>query len=621
VSWALAQCGIYTSPPPRSGCRAWLPMHGSCFPFLPAAGIPLGGTPLTCATDQTGGVDNATYPRPVFVTGPYVSGVFAAVNAQQTLGITFNAIPLASGDDLISRRASAGRIEFWVRADSADVNATPGGSGFLGSPLATVTVLGASSVGFVVGGIGPSRVPYVRVNDGAGHDTTLSAASPVPSDGQWRFVGFAWDVAGKRAWVNNNGTVTTTTLTSHVTSTLNPTDDFDLFKMSVSAPRAQARLSAYLPISDMQITAGAEANPDNYPWLNDAGYSWTQGADIRPSTTQLVGLSELKSREAWEYISSFAQAELAMIRTTEDDSFAYYPMSWFAESAQQTTVDALSTSTNVRGDLKITSDPSTIRNQVTVNYLASVVSGTSYPARATIHDDFVVRAIAPGLTTITMQTDISTIYVDIHGDPFHVLTSGEVAAGGYAYGSYISANTLSDGTGTYATSSNLSVRVTAFTTNTVTLEINNTSGGTLYTVNNSVVPYIHIAGAALVTGDASVVVENDASVARRGVRGMTIDLPAIQDADTATALADELLARLARPRVSIVGTLRGDPRRQPGDLVTIADPTGTRATGLWRLATVDHDIDGADYTQDITAIQGLPVGVWDSSTWDNAIWG
>jgi hypothetical protein len=619
VSWSLAQCGVYTSPPPRPGCRAWLPMHGSCFPFLPATGYPLAGTGLTCTFDETTG----TRLRPTFVAGPYVSGVFAAVNSSQVIHSQVKAIPLAAGSDLISQRASAGRVEFWVRADAADVNAAPGGSGSLGSPLSTVTVLGSSgaSAGFVVGGIGPSRVPYVRVNDNAGHDTTFSAASAIPSDGQWRFVGFAWDVAAKKAWVNDNGTVTTTTLSSHVTSSLNATNDFDLFKVPVSAPRARAFLHTYLPVAEVQVTAGSQANPDNYPWLNDPAYQWTKGADIRPSQTDLVGLAELKAREAWEYIASFAQAELAQIRTTEADQFAYYPMSWLAEAAQQTPVDTLSTSTNLDGGLALTSDPSTIRNQVTVNYLASVVYGTTYPALATIHDDFSVVTLPVGVTTVTVSTDIATIYCDVFDDPFLMLDAAAVAAGGTPYRNYLCANTAADGTGTYADSTQVSARVTAFTASTVTVEITNLTGTVYYTVNNSTTPYMHLVGAALVTADASLSVQNDSSITKRGVRGLTIDLPAIQDSGTATSLASELLARLGNPRVSAKATVRGDPRRQPGDLVTIADPTGTRATGYWRLATVDHDINGADYTQDVTATQGLLVGVWDSSTWGNCIWG
>jgi hypothetical protein len=90
---------------------------------------------------------------------------------------------------------------------------------------------------------------------------------------------------------------------------------------------------------------------------------------------------------------------------------------------------------------------------------------------------------------------------------------------------------------------------------------------------------------------------------------------------TAAWVAAELLARLSRPRVSASGTVRADPRRQPGDLVSIADPTATKASGQWRLATVDHNIDGAEYTQDFTATTALSVGVWGTSLWGDCLWG
>jgi hypothetical protein len=120
----------------------------------------------------------------------------------------------------------------------------------------------------------------------------------------------------------------------------------------------------------------------------------------------------------------------------------------------------------------------------------------------------------------------------------------------------------------------------------------------------------------------SVTVQNSTNIAKRGVRGLSVSLPAIQDADTATVIAGELLARATTARRQLAITVRGDPRRQPGDLVRFTDPNNTNADGLWRVLSVDHNIDGANYTQAVTAVEAALVAVWDQSKWDDgSVWG
>ncbi|HWB36640.1 MAG TPA: hypothetical protein VHA75_11510 [Rugosimonospora sp.] len=620
VSWTLAQCGIYTSPPPRDGCRLWMPMHGSVFPFFPATGWPRSGNgSLPIYRDFQ---DDSRVVSPEFVDGPYVQGLYGSLNAEDAIRNLVTFAPVGPGEDLLSQRASAGRVEFWVRCDASDVNSTPTASGsFTWPPHVIVDVIATGPL--ALGGVDGNRKPYVRVKDDAGHDTTLTAATALPSDGQWHFVGFAWDVAGQKAWVNNDGVVTSANLSSHVTTSLPTSNNFDMFTEPSQTQNSRLSIATYLPIAELQVTAGAQANVDNYPtWINEASY-WdpdTKLADIRPSVLNLVGLGELAAREAWEYISSFAQAELALTRTTEHDEFAYYPLPWLVEDEQQTTSEALSTSVNMDDSLTLKKDPSTIRNQVTVNYLLAIAQGTefSYGNQTTIHDDFTQRTLPPGITTFTMPTDIATVNVECSLGYFGVLGASDSVA---VRRPYICANTAIDGSGTDATDTDLFVRVTSFTASDVTVEVSNVSGATFYTVNNQNLPYIHIIGTALVTGQTSHVAESADSIAVRGVRGLTLDAPAIQDDETAARVASELVARLSRARVSATGTVRGDPRRKPGDLVTLADPTGTKASGAWRLFTVEHDIDGASYTQAITATQAAPVGVWGESTWGDCLWG
>jgi hypothetical protein len=152
--------------------------------------------------------------------------------------------------------------------------------------------------------------------------------------------------------------------------------------------------------------------------------------------------------------------------------------------------------------------------------------------------------------------------------------------------------------------------------------VTNTSATTYYTANSGVVPYVNLVGTNVVTADASVTLQNDPNVAKRGVRGLSADLTPIQDAQAATFIAGELLARSGIARRQLTVTVRADPRRQPGDLVRFTDPGNTNANGLWRVLTVDHSIDGANYTQSLTLVEAALVGVWGQSKWgDGSIWG
>jgi hypothetical protein len=95
---------------------------------------------------------------------------------------------------------------------------------------------------------------------------------------------------------------------------------------------------AFIPVAEMHLTAGANANPVTAPWL--ASVAFTPDVTMRPSILELVALTETTPREAWEFLGALAQSELAMIRTDELDRFNYLPMSYWAETAQQTVVDA-----------------------------------------------------------------------------------------------------------------------------------------------------------------------------------------------------------------------------------------------------------------------------------------
>jgi hypothetical protein len=72
---------------------------------------------------------------------------------------------------------------------------------------------------------------------------------------------------------------------------------------------------------------------------------------------------------------------------------------------------------------------------------------------------------------------------------------------------------------------------------------------------------------------------------------------ALQDGSEAKALAQRVVDELAEPRTRLPKVeVFADPRRQPGDVVTVTDPK-TGLSGSFWLTDVSHARDGARYTQ------------------------
>lgn len=615
VAYALAQCGIYVSPPPRSGARWWSPMHGSLKEMSPTFQDMTQFRELLSQLTLATGATIASTQRPTFVTGPYVLGVSNQLTTSLAVWTGVQAINVAAGPDLISKAGNAGRVEFWVRGDAADTATSPPIVAF-GSIVGLGVFHFANADGSsVLAGVGTDRKVVVTVNDGT-RMTTLKSSGTLPTDGAWYFVGAAWDVANNKLWVDLNGTVSSSTFSPAMSTTALPTTDAWYDGTAYD-------FLAYLPVAEVHLTAGPQANPDNYVWVNDVNYAWTVGAVLSPSSLNLVALAEPKPREAWEFISSFAQAELAMTRTDELDRFCYLPGSYWVQTAQQTVVDTWSTAVNVGKDFQVTRDPTKIRNQVVVNYKTTRVDDTTVP----VYVGFTAITVPPGTSTFTAA--LGNPIADVLGgrsQPLINMTAANVAdpttvAAGVI--GLLCVNSAADGSGSYATSAQVSAQVTSWTPSSITVTFTNVTGATWYVSNGGLsgLPYLQLGGFFATSADASVTVNDAVSQSARGLRGTSVDLPAIQDASTAAIIANELLARARLPRPELHLTLRGDPRRQPGDLATFADPGNTKLSGQWRSLSVETRIDGSSITQDIVAVKAWSVAVWDQTNWDDSLWG
>jgi hypothetical protein len=91
----------------------------------------------------------------------------------------------------------------------------------------------------------------------------------------------------------------------------------------------------------------------------------------------------------------------------------------------------------------------------------------------------------------------------------------------------------------------------------------------------------------------------------------------------ARRIAGRLRSALAGPTPQVRDvTVFGDPRRQPGDLVQFTDVVNTGLAGYWRLQQVDHQGDGARYTQRVTVRAAKLTGKWGDgvSKWGRIIW-
>jgi hypothetical protein len=618
VTSALHGCGIYASPPPRPGCKIWIPMHGSTATVIPNT--------ASWDSEFNNGTYNYDYDfstavanpvRPTFIDGPFVGGL----NASQNSRLQKNSILIEPNTpDFFTRRANAGRIEFWVKCDPF----TP----TLANDLVGVYISSGKENGaqYVRCGVDKDRKPYVEIigSTATGHFDLLRPGTVLPTDGAWRFIGGAWDVAAGKLWLSIDGTISTDTTLTVLTTEL--ADENELYDPQYTPGasnegRAFGQIYTWLPMAELQCTSGSQANADTYPWINDTAY-WdpaSAGAVVRRSIHTLNVWDQTAPREAYELVVAMGVSELAWMGFDAADRFLYLTMPHWAETAQQTVSETLSTGTTVGNDLTPTRDPTKIFNSVSVKYRDKTAYGRAVFKRATIMQSSDVLVIAPGVNHFEFPTLSTIVAVEYLFNPW-ASRSGAV---NYSRSS-ISANTASDGTGTYVIGGGaVTARFESWTPNSVMVKVTNTSATTYYMANNfDSFPFIEGRGTAVLTTEAYALARDEGSIAgRRGERGLDLDFPEIQRKDFAQFIAEELVGRLSLPRVTVTGTVFADPRRVPGNLVRIQDTEVSGINDLFRLVSVNTHVDGANVTQTFVAEQAWLVGVWDQFNWSQAIWG
>lgn len=577
MSWALHDCEVYPSPPPQDGCRLWMPLHGSARSFLPSANPP--------HIDQFTFVDGATGPSRQklvkWADGPYVAGFDGFDNGSsdnQIIG-TENLL-LGDGATFVSPTGK-GKLEYWMK----------GSTNVPGYPAATFRFETSTGefVQLIVTNV--SNLISVDLYDGANLEI-LTHSTPLPDDGEWHFVGFAWNIATKTLWVNLDGVVETATASTIVPASF-PTSE-------VWGTDLPSILITY-PVSEVQLTTGVDPTTHD-GWLNTLeGVTWTRSAYLMKSDLELASIAEQEPVEAWELLSGYALSELASMRCDENDIFQYRTLGHWVQDDQQVLADLISTETNT-GTPDINTDPSKVRNAITVSFQ----EGRNEDQYAPVFDGKDVIVLPPGTTTVTVP--LSPAAVEVNGFSFINVASGDTVEP--SGDNFITVNSAANGAGTYANSSQVSAVIDEWDPGQAIITFTNVSGSTFYTANNKGWASINIASKRLITSSASVRDSDAASIAiRRSERSMSVTRPAIQSRIDARRLARNLLMALRKPVPVIENvTVLGDPRRQPGDLVTFADPSVTRVSGSWRTHTITHRWEGgARYTQNVTVRPTLPI--------------
>lgn len=607
VSYCLTQCGIYAGPRPRTGTAWYAPMHGSAWAMIPS-----GNTAYSYAEAQSGSsFPNWTvyeetpgallnFPAEVdWIRGPYVSAPDLQLTASMRRAMYTSELRLDQEvDSAMSFEQNAGRLEMWVRGDATDVNNAPGGSASVSRMCSFWMAVDTPTVPYVQMGITPTRYLQIQVWDGT-VARTLTSATTLPTDGEWHFMGVAYDMTADRLWMNFDGTLSSSTQSMTVANL--PADDAWLDGYPV--------FLSNLPVAEITFTTGAEANVDNYPlWRDDESFAPT--ATLEPSAVKLVALAETEPREAWQTITDYAKAELASVRLTETDLFQYLPLSWWVRDPQQVVVDAFDTEVNA-GKFDIDADPTKIRNTVKVSYTAlDVVEFNAYEGGFQpiyeLDDNGLAIPIVPGVSAFRFTYSGVGILplqrVEVASDTFPPIIGD----------TYVMLNDVPDGSGVYASDEEVHVSFDAWDAGSATLRFTNMTTLTWYLASSFDEPPLRIVGLPIEETSTYVIDRDATSIEARNERALEVSAPAIQTEVAARRLARNLKMSLRKAVVTIGSDQQGvdtiaNPLRQPGDLVTFRDQETGVADGQWRLRGVHHKGKGADYTQSVVARRALPI--------------
>lgn len=547
ISYVLWKCGLPLSPPARSGCRWWVPMHGSCQPFIGEAYL---GSIAASAT--LSGVKRA----PVFVTGPFV--LACEHNAASTTLVDMTGSGIAAGPPIWdSAGRSTGRIEFWIQPTA--------GSGsdmamFLYNDLDGV-LDNSVAISTTPGGV----VQFSITNNSA----ALIINGPIlPADGQWHSVGIHWDdAAGRVTFVLDTKATTATFAPS--TAVTGVVDQGHVVMVTTRDSMAEIHITAGLAFTD--------------PWLPT---TWDPSADVDRSRLPLDGIIGQAPQEGWQILQELAAAEQAAVYLQPNGRLRYATRASLIGAAAQVPQRTVEASTDI---LELATDYrlDSVFNVITAPYqpVTAQLRAAVWQASSTV--------LVPAHSQVTLD-------VDLQGG----LATSLVRIAGLA-------NTTSDGTGTsYPVNNTGSVQVTVALTLTSTtsarIVVTNNLAAQVWLVDTSGQANLTITGDLIsqTAGTMPPVVTNEASRAAYGDQPLTMPSSQwVQQRSWAYGLAMATVGDLARPSSVLTGLeIPGDPRLQPFDRMTVLDPANTETAADYWYVGGRHEISAVgEYRQTVAA--------------------
>jgi hypothetical protein len=633
ATWLLAHGGQYPGIAPSPQTRFWAPMHGSVQAHMDG---PLGyssGLYYTVERTPTGPYGQKP---PQTLDGPFVTAMQGQMLDPRTEELIYSAdrnwsyeVPGMVGEfnDLLSQSNSIGRMTFWIKGVAWDTS--PDSLGAVDDMPFRMTVINVDAAlavkNFIQVQINRDRKPVVWLDSG-----TVLSGGDIPLDDQWHFCGIVWDYANGLAKFRRDNL--TWNLSGFALSG-NPLPATEAaWKAAGNWTLHQMRCK--IPVAEIQLEAGPNLYTEAFTRFYPTPQAPSLNATYRPTRQWLEVLAEVTPIQGWSTLQKLAQSTLSHLRVNEEDNVEMVPLDYFGETEQMTveSYNVLSTDLNAADLTPVMLDPSKTRNLVTAEYQETRVD----TSRVSILEIKNAIKIPRGVTDMTFALDIPT--AEIHGavDPWsstwsvQELTALQIAGTNPLQNEHLVSFALNEdgtvaGTGSGSIVSNnllMSARIMTWTSSTVTLRFVNITSGTRWVANNGQdIPFLRILGYPIRQTDGYTSARDTASVASRRERALTTQLDWVQTRDVATEWSNTAIVTLARPRPEIGVVVMGDPRRRPGQLVSLTDLESTKVSGTWRILKVDHKGNGPMYVQNLQLTYVGPVGVWDQSNWDEAVWG
>lgn len=546
VSYALWKSGLPLSPPPRAGCRVWIPMHGSAVPFIGRDYV--GGLAYAYTTDGT----STEHRQLVFQDDApfFMAGSFPADVASPRTLIRGNP---ADGVSVWTGFQSSGRTEVWAKIPASPSTAA---SAFV------FNVFGDGSGMACVFRVRHNGTTELFINPGGGNPTRTVVGPTYTHDGGWHLFGVHWDDAAGSATFRRDSTSNVVAFTP------------------ISAGNTPVTETLYeaswdVPVAEIQLTTGISVGTAWQP------VTWDPGVVVdRPQNRRLMGIYPDGPVQAWTLFQQIYGAERGLVWVDVDG----IPQLWTA--ARLNNPDALTpvrTVTSSRDLLSLSyrDDRDMIRNIIRCGYTAVTLL-----AEATVWSLGELVRVENGQTwTRDVQLDAP------------IASRPQLTA---------SANTATNGLGTawsVGLGSPVLGSVTMTSNSTATVTITNNAGVPVFLVD-VLGPDVELV-AAPISRQAGVTVEvrGQASIDKYG--DSPLDVPANPWSQTpgwALGTCYGLLALLREEQVVYVDIeIPGDPRLDPLDRLQVQDRHGLMLDTPVTLQQRSDSISGGRYNSQLVA--------------------